>query len=221
MLNKVVFLGIWVLFLGYGFFFSPPDNPNTMDLIINLSKGSWQGINPYIISLFNLMGILPMIYASLLIIDGRNQRIMATPFVVGSFFLGAFALLPYLGLRENNSSFTGEKGFFIKILDSKVSAIALTLGTIILIIFALRNGNWNDFINQWQSSKFINIMTLDFCCLCSLFPVLIQDDLRRRNIDNQKILWAVTFIPLFGTLFYLCFRPSLSVDRETLTTQTT
>jgi len=220
MLNKVIFFGIWVLFLGYGFFFSPPDDPNTMDLIINLSKGSWEEINPYVISLFNLMGILPMIYASLLIIDGRDQKIMATPFVVGSFFLGAFTLLPYLALRQTNSSFTGEKGLFIKILDSKISAIALTIATIILIIFAISNGNWNDFVNQWQTSKFINVMSIDFCCLCLVFPALIQDDLQRRNIQNQKILWAVILIPLFGTLLYLCFRPSLNVDQTNLTTQT-
>ncbi len=219
MLEKTIFWGIWLIFLVYGFFFSPPDNPNTFDLIINLSKGNWDEINFYIISLFNLMGILPMVYACLLIIDGRNQKIIAYPFVIGSFFLGAFALLPYLGLRENNSDFTGEKNFLVKVLDSRLSAIALTVGTIILVILAIRNGNWNDFIYQWQTSKFINIMTIDFCCLCLLFPVLIQDDLKRRNIKNDKILWSIILVPFLGTLVYLCLRPSIIPENQSYSAQ--
>ncbi|AFZ46413.1 hypothetical protein Cyast_0433 [Cyanobacterium stanieri PCC 7202] len=211
MVNKIIFFTIWVVFIGYGFLLAPPDNPETMDLIINLSKGSWDGINPYVISLFNLMGILPMIYACLLLIDGRGQKLMVTPFMVGSFFLGAFSLLPYFALRESNTTFTGEKTIFIKIVESKLTAIALIIGTTILVVSAIKDGNVHDFIYQWQNSKFIHVMSLDFCLLCLLFPVLIKDDLARRNINNL-ILRAIAFIPLFGTLIYMILRPSLSTD---------
>ncbi|MGY6530613.1 MAG: DUF2834 domain-containing protein [Cyanobacterium sp.] len=211
MVNKVIFFTIWILFIGYGFLFAPPDNPETMDLIINLSSGNWEGINPYIISLFNLMGILPMIYACLLLVDGRGQKLMATPFLVGSFFLGAFSLLPYFALRESNTTFTGEKTIFIKIIESRLTAIALIIGTTILVLSGIKDGNWGDFVYQWQNSKFIHIMSLDFCALCLLFPVLIKDDLTRRNITNP-VLRAIAFIPLFGTLIYMILRPSLSID---------
>lgn len=211
MINKIVFFGIWILFIGYGFLFAPPDNPETIDLIIHLSKGNWDGINPYIISLFNLMGILPMIYVCLLLVDGRGQKLMATPFMVGSFFLGAFSLLPYFALRESNTTFVGEKTIFIKIVESKLTAIALIIGTTILVVSGIKDGNFSDFVYQWQNSKFIHVMSLDFCLLCLLFPVLIKDDLARRNINNP-LLRAIAFIPLFGTLIYMIFRPSLSID---------
>lgn len=218
MIKTIGFLSLWLGFILYAFFFAPPDKPETLDLIINLSSGKWEGINPYIISLFNIMGILPFIYASLLIIDGRNQqKIKAFPFVIGSFFLGAFALLPYFAFRESNSEFTGEKNLLIKILDSRFFSIILAFGCLSLIFIAITKGDWQDFIIQWQTSKFIHIMSLDFCFLCLLFPAIISDDLIRRKIDNKNIFWLITFTPLIGTLLYLCFRPSLPNNENNFT----
>jgi hypothetical protein len=217
MIKTIGFLSFWIGFILYAIFFAPPDKPETLDLIINLSSGKWEGINPFIISLFNIMGILPFIYASLLIIDGRNQKIKAFPFVIGSFFLGAFALLPYFAFRESNTEFTGEKNLLIKILDSRFFAIILTFTCLALISVAITKGDWQDFILQWQTSKFIHIMSLDFCFLCLLFPAIISDDLIRRGIDNKNIFWLITFIPLIGTLLYLCFRPSLPNNEHNFT----
>ncbi len=98
---------LWLGFAIYAFFLAPPDQPNTLELIKNLIAGNWQGINPIVVSLFNLLGIVPMIYACLLFIDGRQQKIPASPFITFSFAVGAFSLLPYLALRSPNHVFTG------------------------------------------------------------------------------------------------------------------
>ncbi|WP_373481291.1 DUF2834 domain-containing protein [Geminocystis sp.] len=217
MIKTISFLCLWLGFILYAIFFSPPDNPETLDLIINLSSGKWEGINPLIVSLFNIMGILPFIYAFLLIIDGRNQKIKAFPFVIGSFFLGAFALLPYFAFRQSNITFSGEKNWLIKILDSRLFAFIISLSCLSLIYIAITKGDWQDFISQWQKCKFIHIMSLDFCFLCLLFPAIVGDDLIRREIDNKNIFWLITFIPLIGTLFYLCFRPSLPTIQNNFT----
>lgn len=214
MLKKISLLLLWLGFISYAIFFTPPNTPDTLTLIINLSSGNWQDINPYIISLFNLMGILPIMYASLLIIDGKGQTIPATPFVIGSFFLGAFALLPYLAFRQPNPNFEGEKNLTIKILDSRFLAISLTVATLSLIVFALLNGNFNDFIQQWQNNTFIHVMSLDFCLLSLLFPVVIGDDLAKRKVDNKAIFWLISLIPLLGTLFYFCFRRSYKLTQN-------
>ncbi|BAQ65054.1 hypothetical protein [Geminocystis sp. NIES-3709] len=216
MIKTILFLSLWLGFIFYAIFFAPPDNPETLDLIINLSTGKWEGINPIIICLFNIMGILPFIYASLLIIDGRNQKIKAFPFVIGSFFLGAFALLPYFAFRRSNHEFRGEKNLLIKILDSRIFAVLLTLICLILIVIAITKGDWNDFIFQWKNSKFIHIMTLDFLFLCLLFSAVIGDDLQKRNIDNQKVFTSIILTPLIGTLLYICFRPLLSDHNKDL-----
>ena len=39
------------------------------------------------------MGIWPMVYACVALIDGQGQRVLAWPFAVASFAVGAFALL--------------------------------------------------------------------------------------------------------------------------------
>ena len=102
MTNKLGFWLIWILFSVYAFIFAPPDRPDTWPLIQKLIAGDWQSTNAYIVSLFNLMGVFPCIYACILASDGRGQKVPAWLFAALSFFVGAFALLPYFALREPN-----------------------------------------------------------------------------------------------------------------------
>lgn len=211
MSRKISFALLWLGFIAYAFFLAPTDRlDTTFELIKNLSTGHWEGINPLIISLFNLMGILPMIYACLLLIDGRGQKIWAFPFVIGSFAIGAFAILPYLALRQPNPSFTGQKDLALKIVDSRWTGIILTFAALILLIWGFAKGDWHDFIEQWQNSRFIQVMSLDFCLLCLLFPTILGDDLARRGMNQSGIFWSVSAVPLLGALIYLCLRSPLS-----------
>ncbi|MGQ4649943.1 DUF2834 domain-containing protein [Lyngbya aestuarii] len=207
--RKIGFGLLWIGFIAYAFLLAPPDQPDTVELITNLSTGKWQGINPLIIALFNIMGIWPLIYSCLVFIDGKEQKILAWPFAIASFGMGAFALLPYLALRQPNQDFTGSKDIFLKIWDSRWLGIALTVGTLILLSFGLIKGDWGSFIEQWQTSRFIHVMSLDFCLLCLLFPALLGDDLTRRELKDSPWFWVVVLLPLLGPLLYLCLRPPL------------
>lgn len=210
MLIKTTFWLIWLGFTTYAFIFAPPDQPNTFELIKNLSTGQWEGINPLVIALFNIMGVWPMIYACLVFIDGRGQKVPAWPFATFSFGVGAFALLPYLGLRTPSPEFVGQKNALIKILDSRITAILLSVGAIILVFYGITQGNWDDFVQQWQTSRFIHVMSLDFCLLCLLFSSLVEDDMARRGMtDNKGLFWLTALVPLFGALVYLCVRKPL------------
>ncbi|MEY3334735.1 MAG: hypothetical protein RLZZ176_3038 [Cyanobacteriota bacterium] len=214
MTRKIIFGLLWLGFVSYAFFFAPPDNfPESLELIKNLSTGNWQGINPLIISLFNIMGIWPFVYSAVVFFDGRNQKIPAWPFASAAFGLGAFALLPYLALREPNQTFIGEKNSFLKILDSRILGILLTIGTAVLFIYSLQ-GDWADFVQQWQTSRFIHVMSLDFVMLSLLFPTLLGDDMTRRGWQNNQLFWLFAIIPLFGPLIYLSIRPSLNTENE-------
>lgn len=219
-MKKIAFGLLWLGFISYAFFFAPPDQPDTFELIKNLSTGQWQGINPLVIALFNIMGIWPLIYSTVLFIDGRCQKIPAWPFATASFALGAFALLPYLALRETNKQFVGKKNILIKLLDSRFTGIALTIGAAILVIYGLQKGDWVNFIQQWQTSRFIHVMSLDFCLLSLLFPALLGDDMARRGWKDHQLFWLFALIPLFGPLLYLCVRPPLpDVGVEVITNQ--
>jgi hypothetical protein len=210
-------IGLWLLWIGliiYAFLFAPGDRPDTLELIKKLTFGDWKEINNTIIALFNLMGVLPLIYACLLAIDGQNQKIKALPFAICAFFVGAFSIIPYLALRQSTNSWTGKKTLLVKILDSRWIGILLSAIAIVLLVQGLVYGDWQDFIQQWQTSKFINVMSLDFCLLSLLLPILIKDDLRRRNLTNPLIFWGISSVPLLGTLSYLCLRPELPNERS-------
>ena len=146
-----------------------------------MATGEWENINPLIVSLFNIIGIWSLIYSCLLLSDGRGQKVPAWLFSTLSFGVGEFAILPYLGLRQPNSIFSGKKNLFLNILDSRILGIALGLGTIFLLIYSLKSGEWADFIRQWQSSRFIHVMSLDFCMLCLLFLTILEDDMSRQR----------------------------------------
>ena len=214
MINKLLFWLLWLGFVSYAFLLAPPDRPDTFQLIIDLSTGKWAGINPLVIALFNLMGILPMVYAALILIDGKTQRIPAGLFSAASFGVGAFAILPYLALREPNSSAIGDRlrqrSGMIKLVDSRWFGVLLSIATLGLFAYGIGRGDWVDFWQQWHTSRFIHVMSLDFCLLILLLPVLISDDIQRRRFTNPSAIRLLSFIPLFGGLLYLCIRPSLN-----------
>jgi hypothetical protein len=137
------------------------------------------------------------------------QKIPAWPFVVGSFGVGAFALLPYLALRHPNPNFSGSKTALLKLLDSRWTGVVLALGTIALVSYGAIAGDWNDFVVQWQTSRFIHVMSLDFCLLCLLFPTVLGDDMARRGLQDPRIFWAAS-LPLLGPVIYLALRPPLN-----------
>jgi hypothetical protein len=217
--NWLKFIGfdlLWLGFVCYAFLLAPPDQPDTFSLIQNLSTGQWNGINPLVVALFNLMGIWPLVYTCLLLVDGRGQNLAAWIFAVASFAIGAFAILPYLALRRSPAQFTNRVNGILKITESRWTGIGLGLGAIALFSYGLLNGDWSDFWQQWQTSRFIHVMSLDFCLLSLLFPVLLPDDLARRGM-NQRGLWpAIAFIPLLGPIAYLSLRTPLSAQAQSL-----
>jgi len=208
-IRKIGFALLWLGFVSYAFLLAPPDRPDTVDLIIRLSTGEVEGINSAIVALFYLMGIWPVAYGCVLFGDGRGQKVPAYPFAIASYAVGAFAILPYLALRQPNPSFTPPKDWFLKLQDSRLLGIGLLVGAIAIVFFGISQGDWADFSQQWQTSRFIHVMSLDFCLLCLLFPALLKDDMQRRGITQPLVFWIVALIPLFGPLAYLSLRPSL------------
>ncbi|MEM8502062.1 MAG: DUF2834 domain-containing protein [Cyanobacteria bacterium P01_D01_bin.1] len=215
MVNKIGFVLLWLGFSVYAFTLAPPFQSGTFDLIIRLSSGQWDGINPAIIALFNLMGVWPMAYACLMLIDGKGQKLAAWPFVAFSFGVGAFMILPYLALREPIQTFDGPKTAVLKLVDSRWTGRAIALIAIALLTYGITQGNWSDFAQQWQTSQFIHVMSLDFCLLCAITAPLIKDDMAKRNFDNPALFWSTVLIPLLGVLFYLSIRPPLETEETT------
>lgn len=209
--RKIALWLIWAGFIAYVVLLAPPIHlQETLTLLKKLLTAQWADINPLILSLFALIGVWLQIYSCLLFIDGRMQKIPFWPFLVASLGTGVIGLLPYLALREANQEFSGQKDSLLKLLDSRSTGIVLTFFTICLLAYGLLAGNWGDFIEQFQSDRFINGMSLAFCLFCLLFPTVLGDDMARRGfLSNSQLFWAIALVPLLGALAYLCWRSPL------------
>lgn len=212
MLRKVAFALLWLGFVSYAFLLAPPERPDTFELIKHLSTGQVSGINPLIVALFNIMGVWPLIYSAVLFIDGRGQKLPAGLFAIAAFGVGAFAILPYLALREPNPQFSGQKNLLIKFWDSRITGVLLTLVAGGLVSYGLLQGDWQNFVQQWQTSRFIHVMSLNFVMLSLIFASLLGDDMERRGWKKRRLFWLFALVPLFGPLIYLCLRPPLKQE---------
>ncbi|MEB3225308.1 MAG: DUF2834 domain-containing protein [Synechococcus sp.] len=210
MVRSIILGSLWLVFVAYAFFGTPPSQPETLTLIADLSSGNWEGINPLVIALFNVMGILPVMYGALLFCDGRGQKLPAWVFAAGSFFLGAFALLPYLVFRQDNPIFTGKKNWWLRWQDSRFLGLFCLVTLVGLLAYGLTAGDWVDFGTRFWGDRFIHLMSLDFCLLSLLFPTLLKDDLARRGLGGQSwLFWAIALTPPIGTALYLTLRPPI------------
>ena len=216
--RKVTFGLIWLSLVIYSVFFSiakaKADSANAfqqdLDLIINMSILEWDGINPIIIAIFFIMGIFPLVYGAFILFD-RQEKISPYPFFATSFGLGAFTLLPYFALRQPEATRQKENSLLLKVLDSRLMAIVSLVSIAVFAIWGITNGDWSDFITQWHNSQFVHVMTIDFCILSLLIPAaILKDDMKRRGVENNRLLWLVALIPLLGGSIYWCIRPQLS-----------
>lgn len=203
---------LWLGFVTYAVLLSPSSTPDTIEVIRQLSTGQWALLNPLVVVLFNLMGLWPLVYASLALSDGCEQSIPAWPFVVGSFGFGAFALMPYMALRKPTCHLPQRlpDTALLKRLNHRWLGWIVVAATLALVIYGVAQGHlsetWQDFCYQFSSSQFIHVMSLDFCMLTLLTPRLLWDDIVRRQAAPG---WrAASLVPLVGPALYLALRPS-------------
>ncbi len=219
MVQKLIFALIWVTFTIYAFYFAPPDDPEaTWQLIQRLIRFDIEGINPVIVAEFNLMGVLPLIFAALLLIDGHRQKqiggkVPAGPFLVLSMGVGAFALLPYLILRkplrgdEPIPALDGTLGLW----NSPWAGRILTVIALGLVGYGIGWGDWRAFGIQWQFSRFIHVMTLDFLLLVLMLPFVVTEDQVGRQSEGVPT-WVISLVPLLGGLAYVSLRPPIQAS---------
>lgn len=161
-----------------------------------------------------------MIYSSLLLPSGRSQKntVPAWPFLVVSFGLGAFALVPYFGLwRPPPPTVSKEelKKFPLNLLENKLVSYGTLLSAVGLVVAAAISGDeaWTEFFQYIRESKFINVMSVDFLALSSLAPFWVYNDMSvRRWLDKGFWLLPVSLVPFIGPALYVALRPALPLS---------
>jgi hypothetical protein len=217
-IQRILFFTVWLLFLGYAVFFAPPSTPDTPELLLKLILAQTEGLNPILVALFNIMGILPIWYWFLLAPDSRIQKIPVWPFALGLMAAGGFALLPYLALRNPSSQTPLEQkplSWIQRIFENRWIALIAVLGVFGLGFYGLRQGDWTNYITQFHRNQFVHVMSLDFILLCICLPILIRQDLTYRKITENDLLWKLSFIPLLGPALYIVLRPPLLSKQQT------
>lgn len=74
---KAILLLVWALFTGYTLTLKPLEKPGIITLIEKTIELDLEGIDTYAFKLFSLMGVWPLVYACLLFIDRRMQKVPA------------------------------------------------------------------------------------------------------------------------------------------------
>lgn len=197
----------------YAVYLAPKGNPPSSSqygLFVTLALGQGPARNPAIWGVFQLLGIVPLLYWALLFPDGRGQRVWAWPFALGMMAFGAFSLLPYLILRRGYEvAVPGKKNLAVRWFGCRPFAIFAVAALTVLLGIVIIAGNGMDYLFWFRRSNFVNVMTVDLVVLTLLFPILLRDDMARRSVSDDSTLGRIALgVPLLGPAYYLVRRPA-------------
>jgi hypothetical protein len=158
---RLAALALWAVLLGLAFLTAPPASPDTGAQVLRMLTGQLEGLNLSLFALFNLMGVWPAALAVALRFDASPLK---WPFVLGSFALGAFALLPWLVLRPWGTAPTLPATRVGRFLGSRWLRRGLALAfAALLALFVL--GDLPAFAVLWRTQQFPYVMSLDFAAM--------------------------------------------------------
>jgi hypothetical protein len=193
----------------YAAFYAPKGDPPG-NLFVEMALGQGPARNPAIWGVFQLLGVVPLMYWALLFPDGRGQRVWAWPFALGMMALGAFSLLPYLIVRRDYAqAMPGQKNLAVRWFGSRAFAIFAALALMALLLILMVWGSLAGYVFWFRHSNFVNVMTVDLLVLTLLFPTLLRDDMARRGVSDESALGHIALgVPLLGPAYYLVRRPA-------------
>ncbi len=165
---RLTSVGLWLGLLAVAFFAAPPGDPETLPLVTKMMTGQLDGVNLSLFALFNLMGVWPMLLASLLVDDPRGKW----PFVLGSFALGAFALLPWLMIRTWQP-LPPNPSRLARVLRSRGLRAGLVLVGVALLGLFFFGGDFAAFTATWKTNQFAFVMSFDFLACASAAGLLL------------------------------------------------
>ncbi|XP_024968712.1 uncharacterized protein LOC112508167 [Cynara cardunculus var. scolymus] len=216
----LIFL-LWGGLMYYVFNLAPNQTPSTdmylLKKLCYLTGDDGFQPNQVIVSIWNIMGLWPLVYSMLLMPSGRSSKgnVPVSLFLILSWFLGAYALILYFVIWRPPPPATEEselKRWPLNFLESKLTAgVTFAAGLGLIIYAGLATGDdWKEYLQYFGGSRLIHATTIDFALLSSFAPFWVYNDMTARKW-NDKGFWLlpVSLIPFLGPALYVLLRPSL------------
>jgi hypothetical protein len=219
---NLLFLIPWIFSLLYMFIWAPEKPslpPELIPGIMNFGQFYTLAANPLEWSVFNFIMIWALLFAIVMLIENRERLIPAWLFVLVSFAIGMYGMMPYFALRSVwRKEPKTKKTLYTKIVDSRILGIIVGLLGLTLLLYGIIAtsiiGGWSDFASNFIDVRLIQVMTVDFALFAVFYPIVIWDDMKRRNWKNTWLFIAFS-IPIIGALVYVTARPRLPEGKIT------
>lgn len=219
--KRLIYTILWLGLVVYAFGIAPGGNieaaAKDTQLITTILSTPFDGsVSPLFVAVFNALGILPAVFASLLLPGGKGQRVPAFPFVFSSFFLGFFGIGPYLFLREEKPKVSYEqRGFGTAAFEPKLASLCLLGFTLYLAYYALTASPLTESISSYlqlfSSQRLVHVSTIDFTILSLAVWDPLSEDMQRRNWKGVPAA-AFCVVPVLGPVLYCLLRPALQSE---------
>lgn len=189
-----------------------------MELITTLVSAPFSGaVNPLFEALFNSLGVVPTVYAALLLPGAKDQpRLPAAPPIVASFALGFFALGPYLILREPREAPVAKSslGWAARtVFESKPFALFNAAFAVFLAGYAATHVSpeaVSGFATLWtEQSALCCVSSCDLLVLSLAMYSAMSEDMKRRGVFEPAKCAAFCALPVVGPTLWLVTRPPL------------
>ena len=189
-MSRTLALLVWLVLVGTVWVFAPRDEVSVYSWVLeqiafrSSMKGNW------VVAWFWLLGIWPALVGLLLRSDW-NARPPAWPFVLGSFFLGCYVLLPWFVIRREPRR-VREDGWF----DRWDIPVGIVFVALFLVAWATASGHPSEIYHAVLTNGVAFAMAGDSLAFWALSIL----EARERS---QRTSWLITIIPLIGLGIFL------------------
>lgn len=191
----MIFFIIWLLLIGYAVFLAP--GGETDPILSNIFSGNFGEIDPLVFAVFNSLGLFPMVFLTLLLLNDR-QKWPAWPFALLSFVVGAFSLLLYFAFGDRKAERRlRTPSWLVRFLGSRFWLILLMVSWVANGLTLLQGFSLAAYREAFFASGLVSVMTVDWFVLWGLSIYAVH-----RFYPEAK-LKALAWIPIIGPILVL------------------
>ena len=199
-------------FVAYAAFAAPPDDPAlTRALVRGTFTGDFSGVDPAVAAVFSALGVVPILASTFVLRDGARRVVPAWPFALGMFVVGAFALLPWLALRNIGGprALPRPPGPVRRLVARRFFGVGIVLALVGLLGWGLARGSAGAYAHAFRTVSMVHVMSIDLVVCTALLFVLVEEARRHDDVARAEpaAARALRFLPLLGTALWNALTP--------------